>query len=196
MTVVAALPATRASPCRRTDRHREFALDGAIRRSSNSRDPVVANALRRQHCLRMPELQGRENRRETPPGSASRSGACSSPAFLRKAVHCVRVVGLSVNVGVRATRVKSMAVPQFRKGGEHSRRERPSIEFEPPREQPDVVEVLHPAVLRTEIDHRMELRRDDCLARVAGELRLREVEKRWIGNLFRRWRDDIAEAHV
>ncbi len=71
-----------------------------------------------------------------------------------------------------------------------------AVEGEVTREEPHVVEVLHAAVQRAQVDHRLELLGDHGLARVARERGRGEVEQRRVRDDFRARRDHVAEADV
>src|SRR5262245_11061776 len=73
---------------------------------------------------------------------------------------------------------------------------RGSREIELTREQPNVEEVFHARVERSELHHRFELFGDDCLAWVHAQVWGREVEECWVVSFLGARADDIAEADV
>ncbi len=74
--------------------------------------------------------------------------------------------------------------------------ERAAIEGEVAREVVEVEEVLDAAVAVAEHHHRLELLRDDGLARIGEDLGCGEVEEGRVRARLRRGPDGVAEAHV
>jgi hypothetical protein len=86
--------------------------------------------------------------------------------------------------------------PSMREGLLDRLRQVGSIEIELAREQPEIEEVLHPAVQGSEVDHSFELLGHDGLSRIHAEPRCRELEEGRVGPNFRARMNNVAEADV
>lgn len=64
------------------------------------------------------------------------------------------------------------------------------------REDPEIVEVFHPAVVQTQVHHRLILFRDHGLSRIDAQPRRRQIQDGRILGDFRLWRDRVPEADV
>ena len=70
------------------------------------------------------------------------------------------------------------------------------MELESAGQDPQVIEILHPAVGDAEHDHGLELLGHDRLPRVGLQHGGREIEQHRVGDLDRRRRHHVAEADV
>ncbi len=71
-----------------------------------------------------------------------------------------------------------------------------AVEVEVPGKEPEIREVLHPAVALAQDDHGLELLGDDALPRVAVQLGGRKVEKSGIRDLAGARNDHISESDI
>src|SRR3989338_491504 len=78
----------------------------------------------------------------------------------------------------------------------HSLRQYRPIEVELTGKQPDIEEILQPAVENAQLDHRLKFLGDGALAAVASQSRCRKIQNRRIFHHFRPGYNDIAETNI
>src|SRR6266849_5866215 len=157
--------------------------------------PPAVQFILKAPPARCARATGRRKRAMPLTASARLAGAFTSLPFRTKARHWVFATSLSENSVDKATGSAFTAVRRFTNvaftawanvGPSKSNC----------REKPDVVEILHPAVQRAELDHRLELFRDRGFAGVTLEAWRREVEQGGVRDLHRPGHHHVADTNV